>query len=200
MNKIKALRKERKLSQKELADILGVNQTAVSQWEREVTTPNPSTLKKLSELFNVSLDYILGNAAPAPSHKKGVKIPVLGYVAAGIPIEAVEDIVDWEEIPEEMSRKGDYFGLIIKGNSMEPRICKNDVVIVRKQPDVESGEIAIVLVNGDSGTCKKVIKHTNGISLISFNPSYEPLFFTNEEIISSPLIILGKVVELRGKF
>ena len=134
------------------------------------------------------------------STKKGVKIPVLGYVAAGIPIEAIEDIIDYEEISEEMALRGKYFGLSIKGNSMEPRICQGDVVIVRQQPDVESGELGIVLVNGNDATCKKVVKHENGISLVSFNPTYEPMFYTKEEILSLPITILGKVVELRGKF
>lgn len=70
-------------------------------------------------------------------------------------MEAVENILDYEEISEDMARQGDYFALQIKGDSMEPRIKEGDVVIVRKQPDVESGEVAIVLVNGDEATIKK---------------------------------------------
>ena len=129
-----------------------------------------------------------------------MRIPVLGRVAAGIPIEAVEDILDYEEISADMASKGDYFALQIQGNSMEPRICQNDVVIVRCQPSVESGEIAVVLVNGENATCKKIIKQPNGISLVSLNPAYPPMFYTNEEITSLPVTILGKMVELRGKF
>lgn len=201
MVRLKELRKKNKLTQKELAEKLNLDTSSISKYESSASTPSQEVLLKLAKLFNVTTDYLLGNEDfENKSTKKGIRIPVLGYVAAGIPVEAIEDIVDWEEIPEEMARTGEYFGLVINGNSMEPRICKGDVVIVRKQPDIESGETAIILVNGDSGTCKKVVKHTNGISLVSLNPIYEPLFFTNEEIATLPVQILGKVVELRGKF
>ena len=203
MNRLKTLRKNKNLSQKELADILFVNQTAVSQWERGATSPNPTTLNKLADFFNVSTDYLLNREEPSEtkkSPKRGVKIPVLGYVAAGIPIDAIEDIIDYEEIPESMAKTGEFFGLKIKGDSMEPRICEGDVVIVKKQPNVESGDIAVVIVNGDSGTCKKIMKYEDGISLISFNPVYPPKFFKWNEIEELPITFCGKVVELRGKF
>lgn len=129
--------------------------------------------------------------------KWGRKIPVLGNVAAGIPIEMIEDIIDYEEIPENMH--GEYFGLKINGDSMEPRIYKGDVVIVRQQQDAESGDIVIVAVNGDSATCKRMIKTSDGITLLSLNPKYPPIMLSNEDIIRKPVVILGKVVELRGK-
>lgn len=127
-------------------------------------------------------------------------IPVLGVVRAGLPVEAVENIIDYEEISEEMARQGDFFALQIKGDSMEPKISDGDVVIVRKQPDVESGEIAIVLVNGDEATIKKVQKFTGGINLVPSNPAYDVKTFDNQKIESLPVKIIGKVVELRAKF
>ncbi len=201
--RLKSLRNKKGLSQAELAKLLFVSQQTVAKWETDKSTPNPETIKKISNILNVSTDYLLGNEDNATSEQtesKYVKIPVLGYVAAGIPMGAIEDIVDWEEIPAEMARYGEYFGLIINGDSMEPRICRGDVVIVRKQSDIDSGDIAIVIVNGDEGTCKKVVKHDNGISLVSFNPAYEPMFYTWKEVEQLPIIINGKVVELRGKF
>lgn len=84
---------------------------------------------------------------------------------------------------------------------MEPRILDGDVVIVKKQEDVESGDVAIVLVNGNEATVKRVKKQKNGITLIANNISvYEPHYYSNEEIEDLPVRILGKVVELRGKF
>ena len=129
-----------------------------------------------------------------------VRIPVLGRIAAGIPLEAVEEVLDYEEIPAALASKGEYFALQIRGDSMEPRICQGDVIILRRQPDVESGQIAAVLVNGGNAACKKVVKQPNGISLVSLNPAYPPMFYTNEEIASLPVTILGKMVELRAKF
>lgn len=132
--------------------------------------------------------------------KKGVVINVLGRVAAGIPIKAVTDIIDTEEIPEEMARTGEFFGLQIHGDSMEPKFSEGDVVIVRQQDDAESGDIVIAMINGDDATCKRLRKYRDGIELISTNPSYEPMFFSNEDIEKKPVKIIGRVVELRAKF
>lgn len=127
-------------------------------------------------------------------------IPVLGDVAAGIPIEAVQDIVDYEEIDAAMAATGEFFGLRLKGSSMEPRMREDDVVIVRKQSDAESGDTVVVMVNGDSATVKKIKKGPSGITLIPNNPAYDPMFYSNDEIAALPVRILGKVVELRAKF
>ncbi|NLW69949.1 MAG: helix-turn-helix domain-containing protein [Eubacteriaceae bacterium] len=124
-------------------------------------------------------------------------IPVLDKVAAGLPIEAVAGVLDYAEITPDMGRE--YFALQIRGNSMEPRIYENDVVIVRVQSDVESGDLAIVRINGSDATCKKILKYKGGITLVSNNTSYEPLFFSNEQVKELPVEIIGKVVELRGK-
>ena len=132
--------------------------------------------------------------------EKGVEIPVLGYVQAGIPMDAIEDIIDYEEIPESMARSGEYFALQIRGNSMEPKFSAGDVVIVRKQSDVNSGDIAVVLVNGDDATIKKIKKRPDGVMLIPNNPEFEPMFYSNQEIEELPVVVLGKVVELRAKF
>ena len=131
---------------------------------------------------------------------KAKRIPVYGSVAAGIPLEAIQDIEDYEEITEDMARSGKYAALKIKGNSMLPRFTPGDVVIVRLQDDVDNGDIAIVMVNGDEATCKKIKKTPEGVMLISTNPDYEPMFYSNQEIAELPVRIWGKVVELRAKF
>lgn len=137
---------------------------------------------------------------PKIPNDNAVKIPVLGAVAAGLPIEAVEDIIDWEEIPAQMAREGDYFGLVIKGKSMEPRMCENDVVIVRKQECCENGQVAIVAVNGDMATCKKVVFENGGLRLVSLNPLFPDQVYSKEAVEQLPITILGVVVELRAKF
>lgn len=191
------------MKQIDLCKRIGVTQGALSGWENEKFEPDISSLKKMSEIFSVSVDYILGidnDPEPVIQIKKGIKIPVLGRVQAGIPVEAVEDIIDYEEIPQEMARNGEYFALEVRGDSMLPKFTEGDVVIVRKQCDVESGDIAIVRVNGDDATMKKLVKHSNGISLVPLNPSFEPMFYTNEEVHSLPIDVAGRVVELRAKF
>ena len=121
-------------------------------------------------------------------------------MAAGIPIEAIEDIIDTEEITEDMAKTGNFFGLQIHGDSMVPNICDNDIVIVRQQEDAENGDVVIAMINGDDATCKRLRKYRDGIELIPNNPNYKPMFFNNKEIDTKPVKIIGKVVELRRKF
>ena len=195
---IALLRKKRKISQDKLAKEFKVSRSTVAMWENNSNEPDNKTLIKIANYFNITVDELIGNEK-APKIK-GLKIPVFGHVAAGIPISAIEDIVDYEEITEDLALKGEYFGLVIKGDSMEPRMTTGDVVIVRSQPTIENGEIAIVLVNGDEATCKKIKKTPEGIMLISLNQAYEPMFYSNKQIEQLPIRIIGKVVELRAKF
>lgn len=198
--KIKERRRAAGISQDFLAKKLGYrSRSTIAKIESGENDVSQAKIQAFADALDCSAAYLMG-LNENPSANNSVKIPVLGRVAAGIPLEAVQDILDFEEISSETARSGEYFALQIKGNSMEPRICEGDVVIVRRQSEVESGEIAIVLVNGNDAVCKKVMKHGSGISLVSLNPAYEPMFFTNEEINSLPVTILGRMMELRGKF
>lgn len=201
-DRLRALREQSGKTQRELATLLCINRVSYTQYENNKRTPPPDTLRKLAIIFNVSVDYLLGNDVMKTSAaKKGVKIPVLGRVVAGVPIEAMQEILDYEEITPELAATGDFFALKIRGHSMEPRMLEGDVVIVRRQADVDSGDVAIVLVNGDEATVKRVKKQKDGITLIATNTSvYEPHFYSNAEIADLPVRILGRVVELRGKF
>lgn len=205
--RIKQLRLARGWSQRDLADKLDVTKVAVSHYERGVRKPDINVVTALCDIFNVSSDYLLGAEDVTMRYLREDdlrkldsvrRVPVFGDVAAGVPIEAIEDVIDWEEITEGLP--GEYFGLRVKGDSMSPRIMEGDVLIVHAQPDVESGEVAIVQINGDHATCKRVMKHSDGVSLISFNPSYAPMIYTNDQIERLPVTILGKVVENRQKY
>ena len=198
MIKIRQLRKQHNLTMKQFGEIFGIAESTVSLYENGKRQADYDTLKKIADYFNVSVDYLLGREAQ--KSKKGVLIPVLGRVVAGIPIDAIEEILDYEEITQEMANSGEFFALKIKGDSMMPRIQENDVVIVRKQSQVDNGSIAIVLINGNEATCKKVQYNEKGVALISYNSSYTPMFYTKEECLTLPVTIIGKVVELRAKF
>ena len=189
-------RKKNKISQEKLAKELNVSRSTVAMWENNSNEPDNKTIVKIANILNISTDTLLGNS----QNTQGVKIPVLGSVAAGIPISAIQDIIDEEEISEELASTGEFFGLVIKGDSMSPIITNGDTVIVRSQPDAENGDIAIVLVNGDEATCKKIKKTPEGVMLIPLNPDYEPTFYSNKQIEQLPVRIIGKVVEQRRKF
>ena len=193
---LKILREKKQITQQQLADKLKISRSTIGMYENGSREPDFETLELIADFFNINMDRLIGNLNPNMKRM----IPVLGLVRAGIPMDAVEHIIDYEEIGEDMARQGEFFGLQIKGDSMEPRITEGDVVIVRKQPDVESGEIAIVLINGDEATIKKVQKFNGGINLIPSNPAYDVMTYTNEQIEKLPVRVLGKVVELRAKF
>lgn len=195
--RLKNARKNKGFTQAEIAKKLFISQAAYTKYETGTASPNPETLAKIADVLEVPVGYLLGK--PAASTQDRLRIPVLGRVAAGIPIEAIEEIIDYEELDAEEFGHGEYFGLKISGHSMEPKISDGDVVIVKRQPDVETGEIAVVLVNGDDATVKRIKKSPQGVTLLPSNPAYEPMYFTNEEIERLPVVIVGKVVELRAK-
>lgn len=203
---IRYLRKKKDWSQDYIAERLGYKSyTTIQKWEMGTSEPPLKKTRELADLFNIDIDKLTNIDLSFPSktkepRKKGVTINVLGRVAAGIPLETIEDIIDTEEITEELARTGTFFGLRITGDSMTPNICDGDIVIVRQQNDAENGDVVIATINGDEATCKRLRKYREGIELISNNPSYEPFEFSNEEILNKPVKIIGKVVELRRKF
>lgn len=199
-NRLRQMRVSKGLNQNEVGELVGMAQSAVSKWERGATEPDHNTLRILSDYYGVSIDYLLGNSDEPQAKRKGVSIPVLGDVAAGVPIEAIEDILDYEDIDEDLARTGEFFALRIRGRSMEPRMMEGDVVIVRQQETAENGDTVVVSVNGDLATVKKIKIGPAGITLIPTNPSYDPMFFTREEVEQLPVRVRGKVVELRAKF
>lgn len=197
----------RGMKQTELVELTGIGKSSISTYLSGEYEPKQRNIYKIAEALRVNEAWLMGFDVPMNktihtenTSTKGIKIPVLGYVRAGIPIEAVEDILDYEEISQEMASQGEYFALSIKGDSMEPRITEGDVVIVRKQGIVENGELAVVLVNGNDATVKKFYMNENGVTLISTNPSYEPFYYSKEQVEKLPVQIIGKVVELRAKF
>ena len=198
---LRQLRTENELTQGELAKRLGLSTSAIGMYERGEREPDFEKLEKIASYFGVNMNFLLGKEVVVSNHSiVGIKIPVLGKVAAGIPITAVENILDYEEISCDMAASGDYVALQIKGRSMEPRMWEGDVVIVRKQDTVENGEVAVVMVAGDEATVKKVQFQKDGILLRPFNPDFEPLFYSRSEIENIPIRIFGKVVECRQKY
>ena len=196
----------RGMRQTDLADATGISQAQISAYINGKYEPKSTNIAEISRACNVSESWLMGFDVPAiriPDHlrnkRPGHIVPVYGNIAAGIPIEAITDIEDWEEIPADMAERGEYIALRIAGDSMEPCMFRGDVVIIRLQQQVESGDIAAVIINGDEATCKRV-KHTNGgMVLTSFNSAYEPMYFSASQIADLPVRIIGRVAEVRRK-
>lgn len=198
-NNLKKYLKINNVSRNQLSESLGISYSTISDWINGKAYPRIDKIEMMANYFGINKSDLVEEHSKEEK-TQGLKIPVLGTVAAGIPISAVEDILDYEEVPQSWENQGEFFALKIKGDSMEPRMESGDVVIVKQQPDANSGDTVIVLVNGDDATCKKLQKTDNGIMLVSTNPKYPPMFYSTEDIQTKPVVILGKVVELRQKY
>lgn len=186
-------------SQKDICSDLSLRESSFSDWVNAKTYPRIDKIQLLAEYFKVPKSALIEHPA-TPIHRTCISIPVVGRVAAGLPLLAEEEIIDYEEIAPEMAEGGRIFGLRVKGDSMEPRICEGDVLIVREQPDADSGDVVIALIDGEDAVVKRLMKYSDGIALISNNPHYKDMIFSAKDIERKPVQIIGKVLENRQKF
>ncbi len=196
----------------ELAEKSKVDKAKISSYINGRYKANQNTLYTLATTLHVSPVWLMGYDVPMESKEQvkslskkiseihGAVVFVYGTIPAGIPIECIEDIIDTEEVSVDMLKGGkQYFGLRIKGNSMEPEYLDGDTLILEKVDDCENGQDCVVMVNGQDGTFKRVFKNENGIILQPLNPTFSPMVYSNEDIEKLPIKIIGKVVELRRK-
>lgn len=177
-----------------------------------IKTPRKPILSIIAKALDVNEDWLFGLDAPMERIEidqniklirpttRSIKIPILGKIPAGIPIEAIEDIRGYEDIPSDWIKNGEeFFALYICGDSMMPDYHFGDIIIIKKQEDCNSGDDCAVMVNGDEAIFKRVIKNKDGIILKSLNSKYDPLFFSKEKIETTPVRILGVAIEVRRK-
>ena len=207
MKRLKELREKKKITMQELGDLLNVSRSTVSLYESRQRQPDLKTLKKIADIFNVSVDYLLGhetnNVELTLLKNNTVKIPIYGKIPAGVPMEMVDEsfIEEFIEADAKIYRgSSTYFGLKVKGNSMFPEFRNGDIVIFKQQSHCENGDFCAVSINHTECTFKKVLKKESGITLMPLNPDYDPMFFTKKEIINLPITILGVVKEVRRSY
>lgn len=215
MIRIKQLREEAGYTQQDLADKLNKAKSTIAMYENETRKPSLRVLKQLSNIFNCSVDYILGISDNPKKENtfilnhedmfKAIKkiaepnmkrlLPVLGTVKAGYNYLAEENIIDYIDPSMNITDPENYFGLVVKGDSMFPHFNEGDYVIVRKlDGDFSNNDIGIVLINGEEATIKKIVKTETGIELHAFNPYYPVKKFTYEEMQKLPVKVIGVVV------
>ena len=181
MSIIRELRKEKGISQQELAKLCGVHQTAVSQWEKGRTAPDRNSLKLLSGVFGVSLETLLGEKNSDDENK----IPVFGLITAAALCSKLGS--------------AEYYALSISDSSMSPMMLEGDTVVINRSSQVENGETGVFAIGNGNAIIRKIIKKDTSIMLVSENTSYEPLVFSSAECSALPVYVLGKAVELRRK-
>ena len=185
----------------DIARDLDIPYTTITSWLKAEFYPRIDKIEMLANYFEIKKSDLVekkeNNIVSSPS---SAVVLVYGTIPAGIPMECIEDVLDTEEIPASMLKgEKQYFGLKVKGNSMFPAYLNGDTVIFEKVDDCESGQDCVVMVNGNDGTFKRVLKNENGIILQPLNSEYEPLVFTNEQINNLPVKIIGIAKEIRRK-
>lgn len=211
----------RKIKAAKLSEKTGISKSSISEYLSGKYEAKQNGIYLLSKALNVDEAWLMGCDVPMErkkdmdtdkdllnkigaiplSSENMVKIPILGTVKAGYDYLVEENRIGTVNV--EISLVGDcseYFALEVKGDSMAPTFIEGDIVIIHKQNDCENNQIAIVIVNGDEGTIKKVRKTEQGIILQPLNPTYTPLIFTNEEIKNIPVEIAGVVKQLKREF
>lgn len=206
-DRLKEARKAKKYSQAEISRMLGVTQQAVGKWETGRSTPDPQTVAKLAEILDTTADVLLGlQKSPAETPAVGryafsryaeCLIPVVGTVRAGYGALAFEE--DYGKEYASVKDPQNYFYLVVKGDSMEPRISDGDLALVHRQNTLDNGDLGVLVYGADGeGTLKKYIQRGNSVVLHPFNPAYEELVIKGEEL--DHLYIAGKVVETKAKW
>ena len=197
LERIENLINRRGITAYTLCKSIGIANSTYNTWKQKDRVPKSDKLQLIADYFNVSVDYLLtGEEKKQEPTGQSIRIPVLGSIPAGIPLEAIEDIVDWEEIPHEWTAGGkEYFSLRVKGDSMSPEYLDGDNLILRKTPDCESGDDCAVFVNGYDATFKRVIKNIDHVILQPINPNYRPTMYDYGS--GDNIRIAGVVVELR---
>lgn len=216
---LKTIREDLGYSIYDVNKLCEISPSYLSLMENGKRRPSPIILKKLSSIYHVDYNDLLKKAGfedLIENEKTGmlkkigaislydieaVAIPLLGTVKAGYDYMAQEN---WEgiiEVDKDIIKDGsDYFALKIKGDSMYPVLIEDDIVIIKKQEDFENGDIVVAIINGNEATIKKGKKSESSILLQPFNNNYEPLIFTNEEIKTIPVTIVGIVKQLKREF
>lgn len=190
---VKSLCKERKIPISKLEKDCGFSNGYIAQL-RKGTMPY-DRLVIVARYLGISLGDIDEGIGITDDGELAGKIPVLGFVRAGELHTEYENVLDY--ITADYKNTDEYFALMVKGDSMQPRLYEGDIVIVHRQDTAENGEVAVVQVNGDEAVVKKLMKFAHGIGLQSFNPAYPLVQYNETEIAEKPVRILGKVVEMR---
>jgi repressor LexA len=193
------------MQQRDLAKQLNVSQATLSNWERNKHEPDKKSLMQLSQIFNVTIDYLLGNATtehvPGRIKEKCFCIPIMGVIPSDIPLESVLDFLGYEEIPIDWLINGnEFFALQIKDNSMAPKYLDGDTVIFHATVDFENGDECAIILNGKNVVFKKLIRQEKGIFLHSLNvENYESTFISNKELKNHTVRIIGIAEEVRRR-
>lgn len=193
-NNLKKYIKQSGKNQTDIANELGIPKMTISNWINAKTYPRADKIQLLSDYFGIPRSYLTEEQPTniEPISPRVIRIPILGEIACGEPLYVEENFSGYKEEIADFVPKGNMFYLVANGDSMEPTIPNGAYVMVREQPTVETGEIAAVLVNGNTeATLKRVKKQSGIVLLVPDNPRHEPIIVSKE----NPARIIGKAIK-----
>lgn len=201
-DKLRQAMEKAEMNATELSEKTGISKSTISRYLSGGYIAKQRNLLKLSRALHVDPKFLFSDAVEElDANLKVYKIPIVGKVVAGTPIDAIENITDYIRVTNPAAADGSYYALHVTGASMEPEMREGDLVIVHKQDYFDSGDICIVLVNGNEATVKKVIKSDQGITLIGFNATvYPPHFYNARQVEELPVRVIGKVKQVRRSY
>lgn len=203
-NRLEKALQIRNIKPVELHEKTGISESLLSKYLSGNAVARQRKLTLLADVLDINEVWLMGYDVPIERNLKVdelgnpvVSIDVLGTIKAGYDWVVNEEKIGTINISKKLAETGDFFALKVKGNSMEPIFFEGDIVVIRKQNDCENNEVAVVIINGNEGTLKRVKKTDEGIILQPFNSAYGPVMYTNKEIKETPIIIAGVFQELR---
>ena len=201
-NKLRQAMEKEGITATELSEKTGISKSTISRYLSGGYIAKQKNLLKLPLALHVEPKFLFSDAVEElDANLKVYSIPLVGKVVAGTPIDAIENITDYIRVTDPAAADGSYYALHVTGASMEPEMREGDLVIVHKQDYFDSGDICIVLVNGNEATVKKVIKSDQGITLIGFNATvYPPHFYNVRQVEELPVRVIGKVKQVRRSY
>lgn len=204
-NRLEKALRIRNMKPVELHEKTSISESLLSKYLSGNAVARQRKISLIADTLNVNPIWLMGYDVPMEEIQSNattsniVTIPILGTVKAGYNWLAEENIVDYISIKEDLPNINEYYALRIVGDSMLPLLSDGDLVIVHDQDDVESGQTAVVLINGEEATVKKLIKTNDGIELHAMNPYYPVRKFTFEDMNNIPVKIIGRVKEAKIK-
>lgn len=201
-DKLRQAMEKAEMNATELSEKTGISKSAISRYLSGGYIAKQRNLLKLSRALHVDPKFLFSDAVEElDANLKVYRIPIVGKVVAGTPIDAIENITDYIRVTNPAAADGSYYALHVTGASMEPEMREGDLVIVHKQDYFDSGDICIVLVNGNEVTVKKVVKSDQGLTLIGFNATvYPPHFYNARQVEELPVRVIGKVKQVRRSY
>jgi repressor LexA len=187
-------------SQSDLVEDFNIRQSTISDWTRGVTYPRAESLQMIANYFDVSVEELVGDGRGGSITSGVIKVNIYSRLIPGVVSYNMLDIVGVLEVPSKLGKQGELIALRVKGDYMSPKIDNGDIVIIQLGSEVLNGDVVAFTIGNDDAILRKILSNEYGMTFISTNTNYDPMFFSTSDIKAANIKIIGKVIESRRKF